>query len=196
MFYNIIHWILAIHVSIFGQKRNNVWTFGDSTGLNFNANPVTPIRTHASLNSVDPNHPFYMSSICDKNGSLMFYTDGQTFWNRDNFVLPKYSTFWPWFADVIPLVAPYVENDSLYYVFGVEGEKDDGPNPNSHKLIYFSTKMYAAGDIEEVVYPRPSNNLFTTMLLSDASHVIAGTGHCNQVDTWIIGIHLAYLMHF
>ncbi len=190
-----ICWYWAIFVSLVfccvlpyqstAQKRNNVWVFGDSTGLNFNTNPVSRFKSKATAPTSDL--PGYMSSICDKNGSLMFYTDGHTVWNRDNFVLPVYNKYWPWFSGVKPLIAPYINNDSLYYMFGVEEEGKLGLNPNSKKLIYFTTKMYKAGDVEEVVYPRPSGNLFTTTLLDDASYAIAGTGHCNQIDMWIIG---------
>lgn len=164
------------------QKRNNVWTFGNFTGLNFNTNPVTPFHSKAAVGKL----PFYMTSICDKDGNLMFYTDGRTFWNRDNKVIPKYKDYWPWSADVMPLIVPYVNKDSFYYLFGVETAPDDGATRNPHKLIYFTTRMDNAGDIGEVVYPRPSNNFFATTLLTNASSVIAGTGHCNQVDTWII----------
>lgn len=169
--------------NLHAQKRNNVWAFGDSVGLNFNTNPVSVFKSGSK--GLKP--PYYISSICDKEGNLMFYTDGITVWNRNNRILPVYNKYWPWFENVIPLITPYVGNDSLYYIFGVESDGLDRPNPNSHKLIYFSTKMYKSGDIEEVVYPRPSNKLFPAILLTDASRVLAGTGHCNQVDTWIIG---------
>ncbi|MEO6219118.1 MAG: hypothetical protein ABIO81_01730, partial [Ginsengibacter sp.] len=169
--------------NLHAQKRNNVWAFGDSVGLNFNTNPVSLFKSK----SKGTTPPYYISSICDKDGNLMFYTDGLTMWNRNNIPLPVYNKFWPWFDNVMPLITPYIDNDSLYYIFGVESNGLDKPNPNSHKLLYFSTKMYKSGDIEEAVYPRPSNKLFPTILLPNASRVLAGTGHCNQVDTWIIG---------
>ena len=164
----------------YAQKRNNIWAFGDSIGINFNTNPVSPFR------SVSPafTPPYYLSSICSKDGGLLFYTDGITMWNRDNFKLPKYNNWWPWYGNVLPLVIPYVSNDSLYYIFGIDDEGDE--NGNSFKLQYVSTKMYNPGDIEEAVYPRPPDiRSYYTTLLSNASHVLAGTGHCNQVDTWI-----------
>jgi hypothetical protein len=166
---------------VHAQKRNNIWAFGDGVGLNFNTNPVSLFKSK----SMGRNPPYYISSMCSKDGDLLFYTDGLTVWNKDGFVMPKYNTWWPWYGNVIPLVTPHIANDSLYYYFGIDDE-DGGTGPNSHKLQYFSIKIYKPGDIEEAVYPRPSSPRgYYTTLLSNTSHVLAGTVHCNQIDTWI-----------
>ncbi len=178
--------LLALLIFLSGnlraQKRNNVWAFGDAAGLNFNTNPVSVFNSKSE--GIQP--PYYISSICAPDGELLFYTDGHTVWNRDNFKMPLYKKFWLWSENVIPLITPYIQNDSLYYIFGVEGAGDFGPPPNANKLVYFTTKMYNPGDIEEVVYPQPTSNLFFTTLLSNASPVLAGTDHCNTVDRWIV----------
>ncbi|MEP7252496.1 MAG: gliding motility-associated C-terminal domain-containing protein [Ginsengibacter sp.] len=165
------------------QKRNNIWAFGDNTGLNFNTNPVSPFRSKAEGSQP----PYFISSICSPDGQLLFYTDGHKVWNRDNVVLPVYKKYWLWSENVTSLISPYIQNDSLYYIFGVESPGDFDPPPNANKLVYFTTKMYKPGDIEEVVYPRPSNPAFATILLSNASEVVAATDHCNQVDRWLVG---------
>lgn len=167
--------------NLHAQKRNNVWAFGDSVGLNFNTTPVSVFKSKSR--GIDP--PYFISSICAPNGELLFYTDGIKFWNRDNYVMPVYKNFWLWSENVMPLVTPYVQNDSLYYIFGVEDGGGFNPPPNANKLVYFTTKMYNPGDLEEVVYPRPGNSAFSTTLLNNASHVVAGTDHCNRVDRWI-----------
>jgi gliding motility-associated-like protein len=166
--------------NIYAQKRNNVWAFGDSIGMNFNTNPVSPFKSKSS--GVNP--PYYISSICATDGNLLFYTDGISVWNKDNSKLRKYNNWWPWSGNVIPLITPYIADNSLYYIFGID---DEGPHDgNSFRLQYLTTQMYKPGDAGEVVYPRPSDaNSFYTTLLTNTSHVLAGTGHCNQIDTWI-----------
>ncbi|MGN6801162.1 MAG: gliding motility-associated C-terminal domain-containing protein [Ginsengibacter sp.] len=125
-----------------------------------------------------------MSSICDNTGDLLFYTDGLTIWNSNNVVLKRYKDWWPWSKNVMPLIIPYVSNDSLYYLFGIDNLDD--PDRESYKLQYVSIKMKNAGDIEEAVYPRPqSASSFYTTLLSNTSHVVAATAHCNGTDIWI-----------
>ncbi|MEO8860832.1 MAG: hypothetical protein ABI358_05380 [Ginsengibacter sp.] len=93
------------------KKRNNVWGLGDGTGLNFNTTPVSLFKSKTGANNL----PYYLSSICSKDGELLFYTDGITVWKRDNFKLPKYNNWWPWFGNVMPLITPHINNDSLYY---------------------------------------------------------------------------------
>ncbi|MDQ6844096.1 MAG: hypothetical protein M3Z92_07075, partial [Bacteroidota bacterium] len=179
--YITLLFLYFFHVHAYSQKRNNVWTFGDATGLNFNTNPVSPIASRSRGFGAVP--PYYLSSICTKNGDLLFYTDGFMVWNGTNTLLTKYNKWWPWTTNVIPLITPYIANDSLYYIFGIDAEDSDGTNP--FMLQYFTTNRYLPTDTGEIVYPTPANKFFYTTLLSNTSHVIAGTAHCNQVDTWI-----------
>lgn len=79
--------------NLIAQKRNNIWGLGDGAGLNFNTTSVSLFKSKTGAN----NPPYYLSSICSKDGELLFYTDGLTVWNRDNFKLPKYNNWWPWF---------------------------------------------------------------------------------------------------
>ncbi len=169
--------------NLYAQKRNNVWAFGDEAGLNFNTNPVSVFKSK----SEGTKPPYFISSICAPNGALLFYTDGIKIWNSNNFVMPKYKGLWLWSENVVPLITPYIQNDSLYYIFGVESPGQFDPPPNANKLVYFTTKIYNPGDIEEAVYPRPSNSAFATILLSNASQVVTATDHCNQIDRWLVG---------
>lgn len=170
--------VMFIFCGASAQKRNNVWLFGDHTGLNFNSSPPTVIKKSAAgFISV----PYYVSSICDKNGDLLCYTDGITVWDRHNGEIPKYLHRWPWSGHVMPLICPYPGNDSLFYLFGVS----DGSYAN--RLQYLTINMKGNGGDGEIVYPQPSTvrNYFS-VLLSNASVLVTGTAHCNGRDTWIV----------
>jgi gliding motility-associated-like protein len=167
------------------QKLNNVWAFGDQSGLNFNTDPVSVFKSKAE--GQDP--PYYISSICDKQGNLKFYTDGLKVWNKNNILLPIYNNWWPWKGTVMPLICPYPANDSLYYLFGIANES------NANKLVYLTVKMINAGDVEEAVYPRPVDRTsYYKSLVNNASLLLAGTNHCNQKDVWIV-THTAEGLH-
>ena len=161
-----------------GQNRNNVWMFGNHTGLDFNTTPPQVLKkTIVGFTSL----PYYTTSICDSSGKLLFYTDGSTVWNQRNKEIPKYLHRWPWGGHVMPLICPYPGNDSLYYLFGVS----DGSYEN--RLQYLTINMKGNGWLGEIVYPQPStlSNYFT-VLLNNASVLVAGTAHCNNKDTWIV----------
>jgi gliding motility-associated-like protein len=176
-FGNVISIMLFCVGSICAQKRNNVWAFGIQSGLDFNKSQ--PVLFKSKVNAEEL--PYYISSICDKKGNLMFYTDGRTVWNRDNFELPKYKNWWFLSGDTLmPLICPYPDSDSLFYLFGI------GNGINKYQLQYITIRMRQSGDIEEVVYPQPTDpKTFHTKLLDNASVVLTGTSHCNQKDYWI-----------
>lgn len=167
------------------QKLNNVWAFGNQSGLNFNTDPVSVFKSKAE--GQDP--PYYISSICDKQGNLKFYTDGLKVWNKNNILLEVYNNWWPWKGTVMPLICPYPSNDSLYYLFGIANES------NANKLVCLTVKMIHAGDVEEAVYPRPADRTsYYQSLANNASLLLAGTNHCNQKDVWIV-THTAEGLH-
>ena len=157
-----------------------MWAFGNGSGLNFNTTPVSSFTS--SLKGLTP--PYYVSSICDTAGKLLFYTNGVRVWNSNNIVLKRFKEWWPWSKNVMPLIVPYISNDSLYYLFGIDNLDD--PDRESYKLQYLTIKMKHAGDVEEAVYPRPqSATSFYTTLLTNTSHVVAATSHCNRKDIWV-----------
>lgn len=169
---------------VHGQKQNNVWIFGNHAGLDFNTSQPTALhKTPVTFISCCPvRHllPYYVSSICDTNGKLLFYTDGSKVWDKRNKEIPTYAGRWPWSGHVMPLICPYPGNDSLYYIFGVSDAS------YANRLQYLSINMKGNGGAGEIVYPQPSSlDNYYTVLLHNASVLIAGTSHCNNKDTWI-----------
>ncbi len=63
-------------------QQENVWIFGDSTGLDFNSG--TPVPVHSKITSTHAS-----ASVCDKNGQLLFYTDGSYVWDKNNNLMPN-----------------------------------------------------------------------------------------------------------
>lgn len=171
--------VLILNSSLsFSQKQYNVWAFGERGGLNFNNTPVTGFKSKAESDFF----PSFNTSVCNKDGVLMFYTDGYNVWNRDGFKLPKYNNWWILAGEkIMPLACPVPGNDTLYYLFGV----CDGAN--KYQLQAITVRMMQPGDIEEVVYPRPSvPNTFQTRLKYNASVAVAGTSHCDGKSYWIV----------
>lgn len=167
--------LLAIQPCI-AQKRYNVWAFGKQGGINFNTTPPSGFKSK----SPERDPPYYLSSICDTAGELMFYTDGLTVYNRDGFKMPKYNNWWPLAGNVMPLVCPKPGSDTLFYLFAIS----DAANP--YELQAFPLRLKAPGDIDEMIYPRPTGpNNFQKRLKKNCSMIVAGTAHCNQKDYWI-----------
>src|SRR5215204_6186037 len=161
-----------------GQKRNNVWAFGSYAGLDFNTSPPTPLDSTMIYGDKPPH---YVSGISDKDGKLLFYTNGWAVWNKDHQIIPKTRSYWPWGGEVMPLVVPYPENDSLYYLFGISTKEF------SYQLQYLTINMNGREGQGAIVYPSTitTTNYFT-VLSPNASMMVAGTAHCNGKDTWVV----------
>jgi gliding motility-associated-like protein len=176
LFFFLFFIALSFSIECFSQKRYNVWAFGNEGGINFNTSPPTGFKSK----SPEKDPPYYLSSICDNDGNLMFYTDGLTVWNRDGFKMPVYNNWWPLTGDVMPLVCPRPGSDTLFYLFAIS----TGANP--YQLQALPLRLKAAGDLDEMIYPRPTApNNFQVKLQKNCSMALAGTAHCNQVDYWV-----------
>ena len=79
----IIFLIIISCYKSFSQKQGNIWYFGQQAGLNFNSgSPVALLNGQTSPVSVEGT-----SCIADSSGSLLFYSNGMTIWNKNHTVM-------------------------------------------------------------------------------------------------------------
>src|ERR1700744_4068599 len=95
-----LFWALLLCINANAQnklKENNVWTFGNA-GLDFTTGSPVPITTMPYLtNPITGDNLEGTASVCDTGGHLLFYTTGDTLWNRNNQLM----------ANGQGLIAPY-----------------------------------------------------------------------------------------
>ncbi|MEO5569671.1 MAG: T9SS type A sorting domain-containing protein [Bacteroidia bacterium] len=103
------------------QKRNYIWCFGDSSGIDFNNlnNPV-PINTSFDTRGS-------CVSIADSSGQILFYANtratlaGNTtlVWNKNNFIMQNGDSIVGrgWYNELVIISDP--GNDSVYYLFSI-----------------------------------------------------------------------------
>ena len=76
--------VLLITVTAFAQKNaGNNWYFGNRCGVSFNTG-VPVVLSDGVLNQQEG-----VSSISNKNGKLLFYSDGMTIWDRNHQAMPN-----------------------------------------------------------------------------------------------------------
>lgn len=73
--------ILFFGLPVFSQGENDNWYFGNKAAVNFSG--TTPVV----LNNSQMNTSEACGAVSDSSGSLLFYTDGTTVWNRDHQVM-------------------------------------------------------------------------------------------------------------
>jgi gliding motility-associated-like protein len=119
------HFLFCISVLFatpsFAQKEAAIWYFGVNAGLDFNSG--SPIAlTNGKLSTAEG-----CASISDKNGNLLFYTDGSVVYDKSHQVMPNGSGLLGHNSSTqSAIIVPKPNNPNLYYIFTV-----DEPNPNN-----------------------------------------------------------------
>ena len=107
-------WILFLvfHGFIHAQNQTNHWNFGNKAALNFNNGNVNV------LSDSEMETPAGCSAISDTQGNLLFYTNGQTVWNKNHTVMENG-------ADLVgeidntqtSIIIPKPGTEEVYYIF-------------------------------------------------------------------------------
>ena len=155
-------------------QQENIWVLGGS-GLDFNTTP--PSIIHMSAKIFDESG----ASVCDNNGQLLFYTDGDSVWNRnynmmpDGFGLSKGIGTFSTTQGV--LIIPVPDEGDQYYIFSLtslENGADGG------KLFYSKVDMRLNSGMGAVV-----PNQKSILLDSNLTEKLTGiTG--DRCNIWVI----------
>ena len=79
----ILFLLICFPLLMFSQNEGNIWYFGYGAGLDFNSG--SPVAIHnGQLQTLEG-----CATISDNNGSLLFYTDGMTVYDKNHAVMPN-----------------------------------------------------------------------------------------------------------
>ncbi|MDG2074156.1 MAG: T9SS type B sorting domain-containing protein [Polaribacter sp.] len=136
--------IFLITLSTYGQKEANYWYFGQKAGLDFSSgSPV--VLNDGQLETLEG-----CSTISDKTGKLLFYSDGTTVYDSTHQIM-KYSN--GSLANDLngnpsstqsALVVPHPTDATIYYLFTV------GTNANSGLNLY-TVDVSRNGGLGEII---------------------------------------------
>ncbi|MFN8242570.1 MAG: gliding motility-associated C-terminal domain-containing protein [Ferruginibacter sp.] len=150
------------------QKESWNWYFGAEAGINFSSGTAQPVYDGATDATEG------VASISDKDGNLLFYTDGIQVWNRNHQIMQRGGHLYGHRSSTQSgIIVPQPGNDSLYYIFTVdafEGIKG---------LNYNIVNMKMDNGLGDVV-------TFPQQLLTPTFEKITAVRHCNNRDIWII----------
>ena len=124
------HWIVITFVllsysgiSQSASPRTDYWYFGNNAGLSFSNNNLNVL---SDSKMVAPNGS---SSISDKNGNLLFYTNGETIWNASHEIMEYGNDL---FGDKnLPqstIIIPQPQHESIYFVFTLRYDQGSASN--------------------------------------------------------------------
>ena len=130
--------------TIFSQGEANYWFFGQNAGINFNFG--NPVSISGSLNTNEG-----CSSFSDKNGNLLFYSDGTTVWDRNNNPMPNGNNSLKGHPSSTQsaIIVPHPGDNNLFYIFTVGAIVNNIGEFGLHCYTVDMTQNNGLGDIVE-----------------------------------------------
>jgi outer membrane protein OmpA-like peptidoglycan-associated protein len=103
----------------YAQSQANIWYFGNFAGLDFSSG--TPVAlTDGQLSTEEG-----CVTICDRNGALLFYTNGVSVWNKHHKVMPNGTALYGSPSSTSSgVVIRHPGDENLFYLFTVAAEAD------------------------------------------------------------------------
>ena len=122
-FYLLI--LLFIPTISIAQKEAAVWYFGEKAGLDFNSGSPVSITDGKIVTNEG------CASISDKNGTILFYTDGTLVYNKLHKVMPNGSGLFGHNSSTqSAIIVPKPNNPYIYYIFTVDQPLPDNVDDN------------------------------------------------------------------
>ncbi len=179
--------------SLFSQKESNNWYFGNFAAITFNTKSGSPVALrNDKLNTCGGS-----ATVSDKNGNLLFYTDGNSIWNRKHQIMLNGtdligSGVW----SEIAIIVPFPSNNKLYYIFTVDQTCVNYYNFDSSRMAGF---VYSIVDMSlDKGYGGVTEKNIS--IHKKSTEKLTAVKHANNKDIWVM-IHdwgsndfLAYLI--
>ena len=161
--------LLIFGAACYSQKEANIWYFGGNAGLDFNGNTPTAI-TDSKMHTWEG-----CASIADKNGQLLFYTDGSEIWNKNHQTMTNGAGLLGDSSSTqSAIIVPKPGSNDIYYVFTVVDKgKVEGLN-------YSEINMSLSGGLGAVTQNK------NILLLTPTCEKITAVLHENGSDIWVI----------
>lgn len=164
---------LFITTFLFSQGENTArqWFFGNNAAVNFSTG--IPIgNTGGALLTGEG-----CATIGDIDGNLLFYTDGQEVYNRNNQLMPNGSGLMgSWSATQSSIIIPKPGSDGFFYIFTIDAIE----NHLQNGLRYSEVNMNLDGGLGNVTSTK--NILLETPVAEKITAVLDN----NNLDVWLI----------
>jgi large repetitive protein len=157
------------------------WYFGNQAGIDFNPTVLVPPGEPIDISaSSGMNAPEGTATVSDRNGKVVFYTDGESVWLRDNPTTPITTNLGgDNTATQSSLIMPVGTDETLYYIFTTQENSTGG-----YELRYavFDRRLDPVNGVGGLVDPTPLDPLDppSTVLFTKSTERILG------VDNWVI----------
>lgn len=163
--------LLYLSFQVLAQGEANIWYFGSYAGVDFNGGSPVAL-TNGALSTGEG-----CASICNRNGNLLFYTDGITVWNRNHAVMTNgVGLLGDPSTAQSAVIVPKPGAPTHYYIFTVAAQGNPGG------FCYSEVDMTQNGGLGDVIVATKNTQLFTP-----SAEKCTAVKHANGIDVWVIG---------
>ena len=164
---------LILSLNLFSQRQADNWYFGNKAGINFkNPNPVI-------LNDGEMNTPAGCASISDREGNLLFYTNGKTVFNKNHQIMENGDNLTAEVENTqTSIIIPIPGSETRFYIFS--NKISPSTNPILTEGLYVS-------EVEiSTTYPLGKVLYKYTSIRQSASERITAVHHKDGKSIWLI----------
>ncbi|RWW99645.1 T9SS type B sorting domain-containing protein [Flavobacterium cerinum] len=156
-----------------GQQIGRIWYFGNSAGLDFNSG--SPIAlTNSAMNTIEG-----CATLTGPDGALMFYTNGETVWNKNHQDMVNGSgLFGQQSAVQSAVIVPKPGSNTIFYIFTVDAPGWSGVP--SKGCNYSEVDMSLDGGLGAVTVNK------NIAVVTASTEQLAMVKHSNGIDFWVI----------
>lgn len=170
--------ILIIPLLSIAQNQGNVWYFGDHAGLDFNSGVPIPL-TNGQTYTPNGTPIEGTAVISDSSGVLLFYTNGQKIWNKNQQVMPHGDSLLGHLSSTqAALIIPQPGSSRYFYVFTTDAFYEDNLQYGFRYSIVDICRDNGLGDI----MPDYKN----IKLLDTVAEKLTAVRHTDGIDYWVI----------
>lgn len=153
------------------DDRINIWYFGTNAGLNFNTGVATALEDGELITAEG------CATSCDENGNLLFYTDGQTVWDKEHNIMPNGTGLMgDWSATQSAIIVPSPGSSNIYYIFTIDAWQNNLQNGLRYSIVDLNLNG-GLGDITS------TKNILLHDLVCEK---IAAVANYNETSVWVI----------
>lgn len=171
--YNISFLICLAYAAclpLIAQNETKIWYFTSNAGLDFSSNPPIAL-SNGSLNTGEGS-----ASISDANGTILFYTNGLTIWDKTHSVMANGSGLFGGGGSTsqAALIVKKPGSSNLFYVF--TNEAQNGYNYGLHYSIVDVSLASGNGSV----------TIKNVTVFNNTTEKLCATWHANGTDVWIL----------
>ena len=178
--------VIIIPFLCFSQKQGNIWYFGNHVGLDFSSgSPIILTNGATAASNTMSCAAEGTAVISDSTGSVLFYTNGQQVWNRNNQIMPHGdSLFGNNSSTQAALIVPLPSSSRFFYVFTVDDFCNDALK---YGFRYSKVDICMDNGLGDVITGGVEiTNEKNILLLDTVAEKLTGVRHANGTDYWII----------